>query len=611
MEVYKPKYYSFEGFETWLNALKLKFKMHTRIFLILALVVLVLFSISFSYTYTYNTDVGLRWAAAKSLHKWWPKFKLRFKNSNGSKVMSTAGVIAKTPWVEGVARKELSRIGWNLLKTAIAVFVFYPFIVGVFKRRSEHQSKKRYIRGAKLDTRPQFEKIAKKKKDPLDLPFGSVKMPIKAEPKHCFVVGRPGTGKTVCLSGIMKRLKQRGAHGIVYDNKGDYLAKFYDPEQDLIFNPLDRRSLGWNLFNEIETFMDVDAMAASLIPPSIVHKDPFWSDAARAVFSGILHNLYKENARSNADIWQMITSEGSNIATALKLTRGGEAGNRFIENPESNQALGVFAVLMQHSKCFEYMAGCDGDFSVRQWLENGRGMIYVTNYADIRDTLKPILTLFIDLLGRKLLPLADSHTRRVFFMLDEVNTLQKMSTLLDLLTLSRSKGGCVFLGTQDYGQIDKLYSRELRQSIVNACGSSVIFAVADEAAKTASRNIGDTEHIDAERSYSMGVKNFKDGTNLSERKKKEALIMSSDLTNLPELTGIVRFPNYNYILSRWYSEKDPTRPKEIYPDLNEPFVLRDDLLMENIVREQEEIRQRLEEDLDIQIEEEFDSPIEE
>ena len=72
-------------------------------------------------------------------------------------------------------------------------------------------------------------------------------------------------------------------------------------------------------------------------------------------------------------------------------------------------------------------------------------MIYVTNYADIRDTLKPILTLFIDLLGRKLLSLADSHTRRVFFMLDEVNTLQKMSTLLDLLTLSRSKGGvCLF-----------------------------------------------------------------------------------------------------------------------------------------------------------------------
>jgi hypothetical protein len=141
---------------------------------------------------------------------------------------------------------------------------------------------------------------------------------------------------------------------------------------------------------------------------------------------------------------------------------------------------------------------------------------------------------------------------------------------------------------------------------VNACGSTLAFAVADQAAKTASQNIGDTEYIDAERSYSMGVKNFKDGTNLSERKKKESLILPSDLTNLPELTGIVKFPNYNYVLSRWHSGKDPTRPKEIYPDLTEPFVLRDDLLMENIVREQQEIRQRLEEDLNIQIEEELD-----
>ena len=50
-------------------------------------------------------------------------------------------------------------------------------------------------------------------------------------------------------------------------------------------------------------------------------------------------------------------------------------------------------------------------------------MIFITNYADVKDTLKPILSLFIDLMGRKLLSMADSTQRRVFFLVDEFGTL--------------------------------------------------------------------------------------------------------------------------------------------------------------------------------------------
>ena len=592
MEVYKPEHRSFEGFETWLNAFKLRFKMHTRIIFILALVLLALFTASLIYGFSYKTDVAIRWSAAKALYKLWPQTKLSFKNADGSKVFSNAGAIATTPWVKQIAKKELSRLGWNFIKFFLAVCLLYPVILVLFKKRSIEQSDKRYIRGAKIDSSWEFGRLTKRRKETTALPFGSVNMPVAAEPKHCFIVGRPGTGKTVCMSAILNHLKNRNARTIIYDTKGDYLSKFYDPEHDLIFNPLDSRSLGWNLFNEVETIMDVDAIAASLIPPHIANNDPFWSDAARSVFSGILHNLYQENERTNRDIWEMITSEGKHISSVLKLTRGGEAGHRFIENPESNQALGVFAVLMQHTKCFEYMADCEGKFSVKDWLERGQGMIFITNYADVKDTLKPILSLFIDLMGRKLLSLPDSTHRRVFFLVDEFGTLQRLSTILDLLTLSRSKGGCVFIGVQDFGKIDTLYSREIRQSIVNACGSSVTFAVADESAKIASNNIGETEFMDSERSFSMGVKNWRDGTNLSQRKRKEHLFLASDISNLPDLTGIVKFPNYNYVISKWEYKAHPT--------INPPMVVRDDLLIESIIKEQEKIRQQLEDqELDI------------
>jgi hypothetical protein len=90
----------------------------------------------------------------------------------------------------------------------------------------------------------------------------------------------------------------------------------------------------------------------------------------------------------------------------------------------------------------------------------------------------------------------------------------------------------------------------------------------------------------------MGVKNWRDGTNLAQRKRKESLFLASDISNLPDLTGIVKFPNYNYGISKWEYKS--------YPAVIPAMVIRDDLLIENIKKEEAKIRQQLEEqELDI------------
>ncbi len=143
-------------------------------------------------------------------------------------------------------------------------------------------------------------------KDCPDLPLGPVALPRDAEVKHLLFIGAPGTGKTNQASQMIERLIEREEKMVVYDFKGDYLAKFYDPDRDIIFNPLDSRCGGWNVFNELVQFMDIDAVAHSLIPQSY-QQDPFWNDAARDVFSGILHYLYQNNAKTNAHIWEAVT----------------------------------------------------------------------------------------------------------------------------------------------------------------------------------------------------------------------------------------------------------------------------------------------------------------
>lgn len=224
---------------------------------------------------------------------------------------------------------------------------------------------------------------------------------------------------------------------------------------------------------------------------------------------------------------------------------------------------------------FEFMASADGDFSVKKWLENERpGFIFVTNYSDIKDTLKPILSLFIDLLGRKLLSLRDDYKRRIFFMLDEFGTLQRLSTIVELLTLSRSKGGSCWIGIQDIGQLDKIYTEKLRQAIVNACSGNLIFAVSDPVtARFLADKIGEIEYAETEETHhSMGTENKRDGISLMRRKRTEKLVLPSDIENLKDLECFLKLPNYDLTKIKLEYKR--------FEDIHEPFIIRQDLKLE-------------------------------
>ena len=458
----------------------------------------------------------------------------------------------------------------------LPTIILYPLVIFYFKRRTR-KLKYRYIRGAKFMSIKEYNRHIKKRKKYLKqkFPFGEVYMERSNETRHSIIIGRPGTGKTVCISQILHTAKQSSEKAVIYDFKGDYISKFYNPKTDLIFNPLDARSLGWNLFNEIKTPMDIEAIASSLIPPSITTNDPFFINGARDLLTGIIHYLHEQNQRTNQDIWNLITTSITHIEQCLRDVKGAERGHSYIQDASSKQALGVHSTLMQYASCFEYMADTDGDFSIATWLNsNQKGMIFVSNYSEIEDTLRPILSLFIDLLGRKLLSMPESNTRRIYFMLDEFGTLQRLTTIIKLLTLSRSKGGCVFLGIQDIGQIDKLYSKEHRQSILNACGNTVIFSVADyESATICSQRIGETEYYETESSLSVGIQDFRDGTNYTQRKRKELLFLPADIQKLPELSAIVRFANNHSLISKFQFKH--------FPDLADPFEVREGLLLNN------------------------------
>ncbi len=165
----------------------------------------------------------------------------------------------------------LSELKIRILIIAVltsVIWLFYPVALGFFKRRARKQSEPVYLRGARLFTPDELHAQMKRKKENTGLQIGEVKYPKDAEIMHALVLGRPGAGKTQLLSQLLEQLMERGERGIIYDFKGDYVERFYRPERDLLFNPVDERCVAWNVFNEMKTVADINAIAHSLGAPA-------------------------------------------------------------------------------------------------------------------------------------------------------------------------------------------------------------------------------------------------------------------------------------------------------------------------------------------------------
>jgi type IV secretory pathway TraG/TraD family ATPase VirD4 len=120
------------------------------------------------------------------------------------------------------------------------------------------------------------------------------------------------------------------------------------------------------------------------------------------------------------------------------------------------------------TQCFEYLrnispsAECHrasasalsaGDFSIKKWAtdDKDRRSVFLTNYSEISDTIRPVLSLFIELAGKRVLSLPDDRQRRFFFFIDEFGTLNNLPTIPVMLTNGRSKGVSIWIAIQDMG----------------------------------------------------------------------------------------------------------------------------------------------------------------
>lgn len=480
-------------------------------------------------------------------------------------------------WLIDVAGESLVSMKKYFMLSLLVYPVGFVLANKYYLKHGKDLIQDKHIRGVKLIDEKELAKQMEANKEKTDFQIGGTSMPVTAECKHSLTAGRIGTGKTTAMLKVMSRSMARGDKGLIYDYKGDFVEHFYSKERgDVVFNPLDSRCCGWSVLNEVQTKMDIENIAASIIPDAKENKDSYFNTGARDIFAGMLFYLKKNDKTSNRDIWNMIVAPKEETAEKFTNTPGCERARTYFDEADDKSYASVYNTMMQYVKVFEYMAHIDGDFSLRKWIEEGKGWIFVTNRETEKETLRPILSLMIDLLSRRALDLSNDLNRRLFFFLDEFGTLQKLTSIVSLLTGGRSRGVSVWIGIQDIGAITNIYGEHTRQTIVNALTTKILFGVSEpDTAKYLSQIISTQEVSVVSEGQSWGPALMRDGMSVNRSDKDKALVTAAELIDLKELHCYVKYPNYDVTLTILPNTNG--KPNDEYPIVAERFTLRPDL----------------------------------
>ena len=407
-----------------------------------------------------------------------------------------------------------------------------------FTRTGKGLGSNQYLRGARFGTMRQVKRALRWQKKGALL-IGGVPVPEAFEPEHILLCGAPGTGKTNLIIKMLDGIRKAGKRAIVYDTAGTFVEKFYRPEIDTLLNPLDQRTAPWSPWVDVPRDYHYDQIAESTIPDK--SGDPFWAKAARGTLVAVMRKLAKQKHTFVSLLLHRLMR--SKLRDLAAFAVGTDAA-AFISTEGERTSAGIQAELASVMRSFAYLDDTEDGFSIRDWVETGAdgSWLFITVKADQLPSLRPLITVWLDIAISAIMSLPPDRERRLYCVVDELPTLQKLPSLSDFLARARKYGGCGILGFQSYPQLEATYGIHDAAAITGYCSTWVALRANDSpTAKHVSENLGQVEQVEANEGMSYGVNDMRDGVNLSRMQVTRPLVMHTEVTNLPNLSGFLRF----------------------------------------------------------------------
>jgi type IV secretory pathway TraG/TraD family ATPase VirD4 len=378
-----------------------------------------------------------------------------------------------------------------------------------------------------------------------------MRIPRQAEGQHIELMGDTGAGKTRLIMQLLLQIKERGHSAIVYDPACEFVQRFYEADRgDIILNPFDVRCPYWGPSEELRRRAEAKAIAASLYQPTTDKKGEFFTETPQKIFAHLLtfgptpQELVEWMANP-----EEVDRRVQNTEMAMMIAKGAQQ--------QRNGVLASLGLITDSLRTLPRREKTKHHWCATDWAEERKGWIFLTSKPSEREALRPLHSLWIDLLVLRLLNEPKESQHPVWFVLDELATLQRLPQLHTAITENRKSKNPLVLGFQGKAQLEVIYGHMAEVMLSQPATKIFLKTTEPKAAEWVSNAIGKVEIERVRRTLYDGNRS---GHNFTIERQVEPLVMDSEVSGLPDRHAFLKLGNVVANFSFAYQDIPVTQP---------------------------------------------------
>lgn len=435
----------------------------------------------------------------------------------------------------------------------VVLVMFWLLRFGASHRKEES------LRGEGVVNADLLTKVLRSDGESSPLKLAGIPIVKGTETTHILVTGSPGSGKTTSIFDLLSAIRRRGDRCICYSPSGDFIERFYRGG-DTILNPFDARCPTWDLWRECRTAEDHYMVASSIIPdPS--EKEPLWNNATRQVVAAISEKLGRRGMDPptiDRLMYYVTRSPDDELKEFLKDTDAAALVNGKAEGTAANIRTNTVAFI----RSLRFVPQGREQFSIRSWVERdaGKDWIFLNARPNQLPSVRPLLSMWLQVFATNLMGLPDSQSRRVWMVIDELPSLQQVKSLYSFLAEARKYGGCGVIAFQQLSQLQEIYGDKGAANLVGLAGTWVCMRQNDpDTAEFISKKIGEIEVMENQQGISYGANEIRDGVSLNAQRKMRRVVTPTQIMQLDNLEGYLKvvgkYPTGHFVMTRQEMKK--------------------------------------------------------
>jgi type IV secretory pathway TraG/TraD family ATPase VirD4 len=400
------------------------------------------------------------------------------------------------------------------------------------------------------------------------LNLAGVEILVEDETKHFKFIGTTGTGKSTAIRELLRGAIARGDRAIFADPDGGYAASFYNRYRgDLVLNPFERDSPKWDLFAEIKDSYDVEQTVAALIPDCEDASAREWRTYGRTFLAAVIRGCVSSGRRNMDELWRLLMVAS---ADELRPLVAATPAQPFLDPDNARMFGSIRAVMGSAIAALDFIrTQRTAPFSIRRWV-NDRGrqsILFIPYKASQIAALRSIIAAWMRLAIFEAMGGPQDHDQRLWFVVDELDSLGPIDGLKDALARLRKFGCRCVLGFQSIAQVSSTYGQGDAQTIVENCANTLILRCSGSenggTSQFASRLIGDREILrrqvsrGKDRESAFSTKGGRRSRSITEQHVTEPAVMPSELEKLPDLSGYLKSASASVWLKVAFHHADP------------------------------------------------------